>query len=85
MDDFKSEIQKIESKLLSITGSNIEEYNEWAESESNRDRVESLLKRRCKLLNDAFQLTEENLERLRQVNSHLTNLTKRAYDRIGEI
>lgn len=85
MDDFKSEIQKIESKLLSITGSNIEEYNEWAESESNRDRVESLLKRRCKLLNDAFQLTEENLERLRQVNSHLTNLTKRAYDRIGDI
>lgn len=24
MDDFKSEIQKIESKLLSITGSNID-------------------------------------------------------------
>ena len=33
----------------------------------------------------AFQLTEENLERLRQANSHLTNLTKRAYDRIGDI
>lgn len=50
-----------------------------------RNRVESLLKCRCKLLNEAFQLTVENLDRLRQVNSHLTNLTKRAYDRIGEI
>lgn len=79
MDDFKSEIQKIETEILAITGSNIEEYNEWAESESNRDHVESLLKRRCKLLNDAFQLTEENLERLRQANSHLTDLTRRAY------
>lgn len=79
MDDFKSEIQKIETEILAITDSNIEEYNEWAESESNRDHVESLLKRRCKLLNDAFQLTEENLERLRQVNSHLTDLTRRAY------
>lgn len=85
MDDFKSEIQKIETEILAITGTDIEEYNEWAESESNRNRVESHLKRRCKLLNDAFQLTAENLDRFRQVNSHLTNLTKRAYDRIGEI
>lgn len=85
MDDFKSEIQKIETEILAITGTDIEEYNEWAESESVRNRVESLLKCRCKLLNDAFQLTAENLDRFRQVNSHLTNLTKRAYDRIGDI
>lgn len=79
MDDFKSEIQKIETEILAITGTVIEDYNEWAESDSNRNRVESLLKRRCKLLNDAFQLTAENLERLRQVNSHLTNLTRQVY------
>lgn len=85
MDDFKSEIQKIETEILAITGTDVEEYNEWAENESNRNRVESLLKRRCKLLNEAVQLTAENLERLRQVNSHLSDLTKRAYNRIGEI
>lgn len=85
MDDFKSEIQKIETEILAITGTDIEEYNEWSESESVRNRVESLLKCRCKLLNEAFQLTADNLDRLRQVNSHLTNLTKRAYNRIGEI
>lgn len=85
MDDFKSEIQKIETEILAITGTDVEEYNEWAESESNRNCVESLLKRRCKLLNDAFQLTVENLERLRQINSQLANLTKRAYDRIGDV
>ena len=85
MDDFKSEIQQIEAEILPITGADVEEYNEWAESESNRNRVESLLKRRCKLLNDAFQLIKVNLERLRQANSHLANLTKRAYNRISEI
>lgn len=85
MGDFKSEIQKVESEILSITGTDIEDNNEWAENESNRNRVESLLRRRCELLNDAFQLTEENLDRLRQVNSHLADLTKRAYNRIGEI
>lgn len=85
MDVPKSEIQKIEAEILAITGTDIEEYNEWAESESNRNRVESLLKRRCKLLNDAFQPTKVNLERLRQANSHLANLTKRAYNRISEI
>ena len=85
MDDFKSEIQKIEAEILAVTGTDIEEYNEWAESESVRNRVESLLKCRCKLLNESFQLTVENLERLCHVNSHLTNLTKRAHDRIGDI
>lgn len=85
MDVPKSEIQKIEAEVLPITGADVEEYNEWAESESNRNRVESLLKRRCKLLNDAFQPTKVNLERLRQVNSHLSELTKRAYNRISEI
>lgn len=85
MDDFKSEIQQIEVEILAITGNDVEEYNEWAESESVRNRVEFLLKCRCKLLNEAFQLTAENLDRFRQVNSHLTNLTKRAYDRIGDI
>lgn len=79
MDVPKSEIQKIEAEILAITDSDVEEYNEWAESEGNRNRVESLLKGRCKLLNDAFQLTAENLERLRQVNSHLTNLTRQVY------
>lgn len=85
MDVPKSEIQKIEAEILAITDSDVEEYNEWAESEGNRNRVESLLNRRCKLLNDAFQLTAENLERLRQVNIHLSELTKRTYNRIGEI
>lgn len=85
MNNFKSEIQKIKTEIISITGTVVDDYNEWSESERNRNRVESLLKRRCKLLNDAFQLTEENLGRFRQVNRHLAYLTKRAYNRIGEI
>lgn len=85
MDDFKSEIQRIENEILAITGTDVEEYNEWSESEHNRNDVETLLKRRCELLNEAFQLTAENLERLRQVNSHLTDMTKRAYDRISDV
>lgn len=36
-------------------------------------------------LTKPFQLTAENLERLRQVNNHLSDLTKRAYNRFGEI
>lgn len=85
MDNLESEIQTIEAEILAITGTSVEDYNEWAENENARNRVESLLRRRCELLNEAFQLTAENLERLCKVNEYLTNLTKRAYDRIGEV
>lgn len=85
MDKIKLEIQKIEAGILAITGSSIDDYNEWAENGSFRKRVESLLKRRCELLNDAFQLTAENLDRISKVNEYLTSQTKRAYDRIIEV
>lgn len=84
MDDFKLEIQKIEAEILSITGTYTEKYFNWTEYSKKRNRVEFLLKRRRNLLNDMFQFTEQNIERMRVINCHLTYLTEQVYKRVRD-
>lgn len=85
MNQFQSQIQKIEAEIIAITGTDYAKYNEWTENGEQRNRVESLFKLRRELLNDTFQLTPKNLERFRKINSQLLNLTKQCYERISDV
>ena len=85
MSDIKSKIREIEAEIIAITGIENDDDNGWVEDKEILRRVETLLKHRSELLNDAFQMTDRSLARLRQVNELLTSLTKQAYDRVNEV
>lgn len=90
MDDFKSKIREIEAEIFTITGKNNEIYNHWADDNEKRNKVRSLLARRCDFINDVVfgnpaPGAEDESRRLEDVNKHLLQLTSRAYSRIGEI
>ena len=54
MNEPKHEIKVVKAEIIAITGADCAEYNGWTENGEQRNRVESLLKLRCELLNDTF-------------------------------
>lgn len=85
MDEIRKEIMDIESKIIAITGDNLNRRNHWAEDRTKRETVEGILKQRCNLLNSMFLPTPENMTRFNQVNNHLYTMAHKMYSRIADI
>ena len=66
MDEIRKEIMDIESKIITITGDNLNHLNHWAEDRAKREIVDGLLKKRCNLLNSMFLPTPENIRRFKK-------------------
>ena len=77
----KEQVQKIEEKILAITGKNVEFNMEWTRSQRKREQVERLIWKRKHLLDKMFVATPEEVVRMEQVNSRLYDLTQKMYAR----
>ena len=77
----KEQVQKIEEKILAITGKNVEFNMEWTRSQRKREQVERLIWKRKHLLDKMFIATPEEVVRMEQVNSCFYDLTQKMYAR----
>ena len=77
----REQVQKIEEKILAITGKNVEFNMEWTRSQHKREQVERLIRKRKHLLDKMFVATPEEVVRMEQVNSRLYDLTQKMYAR----
>lgn len=85
MNEIRKQIMEIESKIISITGDNLNQRNHWAEDRAKRETIDGLLKKRCHLLNSMFVPTPENMARFNCVNNHLYTMAHKMYSRIADI
>ena len=81
----REQVQKIEEKILAITGDNVEYNMEWTRSQRKREQVERLIWKRKHLLNKMFVATPEEVVRMEQVNNRLYDLTQKMYARTEAI
>ena len=77
----RAQVQKIEEKILAITGKNVEFNMEWTRSQRKREQVERLIWKRKHLLDKMFVATPEEVVRMEQVNNRLFELTQKMYAR----
>ena len=77
----REQVQKIEEKILAITGKNVEFNMEWTRSQRKCELVERLIWKRKHLLDKMFVATTEEVKRMEQVNNRLYNLTQKMYAR----
>ena len=77
----REQVQKVEEKILAITGKNVEYNMEWTRSQRKREQVERLIWKRKHLLDKMFVATPEEVVRMEQVNSRLYDLTQKMYAR----
>ena len=77
----RAQVQKIEEKILAITGKNVEFNMEWTRSQRKCEQVERLIWKRKHLLDKMFVATPEEVVRMEQVNSRLYDLTQKMYAR----
>lgn len=85
MEETRSKIKEIETRIASITGSSLDPWNHWVKDKSNCETVEELLLDRCKLLNSMFIPSSENMSRFKRVNDHLYTMTQKLHSRIAGI
>ena len=81
----REQVQKIEEKILAITGDNVEYNMEWTRSQRKCEQVEKLIWKRKHLLNKMFVATPEEVVRMEQVNNRLYDLTQKMYARTEAI
>ena len=77
----RAQVQKIEEKILAITGRNVEFNMEWTRSQRKCEQVERLIWKRKHLLDKMFVATPEEVVRMEQVNNRLYDLTQKMYSR----
>ena len=77
----RTQVQKIEEKILAITGDNVEYNMAWTRSQRKCEQVERLIWKRKHLLNKMFVATPDEVERMEQVNNRLYDLTQKMYAR----
>ena len=77
----RAQVQKIEERILAITGKNVEFNMEWTRSQRKCEQVRRLIWKRKHLLNKMFVATSEEVERMDQVNNRLYDLTQKMYAR----
>lgn len=78
-------LSQIESRIIEIVGSDLDEFKYDELSKAEKDEVKSLLHERRDILNEMFQPTEDNLAQFRKVNDELYWLTKALNERVKKI
>ena len=84
-NNLRAQVQKIEEKILAITGDNVEYNMEWTRSQRKCEQVERLIWKRKHLLDKMFVATPEEVVRMEQVNNRLYDLTQKMYTRTEAI
>lgn len=77
----REQVQKIEEKILAITGRNVDFNMEWTRSQRKCEQVEKLIWKRKYLLDEMFVATPEEVVRMEHVNNRLYDLTQKMYVR----
>ena len=67
-NNLRAQVQKVEEKILAITGKNVEFNMEWTRSQRKCEQVERLIWKRKHLLDKMFVATPEEVVRMEQVN-----------------
>ena len=67
----RQQVQKIEERIIAITGKNVEFNMEWTRSQRKCEQVEKLIWKRKYLLDKMFVATPEEVVRMEQVNNRL--------------
>jgi len=75
-------LQQIESRIIELVGTDLEEFKYDELSKAMKEEVKSLLCERCDILNKMFQPTEDNLALFRKVNDELYCLTMALNERV---
>ena len=77
----KEKLIEIERKIKDIIGLDPENVRKLNEKE--KDELKDLLGKRMWILNNMFEYTPVNLERVKKVNDYLKNLSAKLYDRVN--
>lgn len=75
-------LKQIESRIIELVGSDIEQFNYDELSKEQRKEVRQLLLERRDILNEMFQSTEANLAQFRKINDELNRLTMALNERV---
>ena len=78
----KQKIQQIESQIIELVGSRLDEFHYEELSKEQKEVVKHLLSERCGILNEMFQTTENNLAQFGKVNAELYRLTMALNERV---
>ncbi len=85
INELKQELIRVETSIKNITGDSIENMTYWWHCNEKCDNVKTLLQQRCSLLNQMFTATPTEIERFKQVNEMLYNLTLKLFNRIKDL
>lgn len=67
-------LQQIESRIIDLVGSDLDEFKYDELSRAQKEEVKSLLRERHDILNEMFQPTKENLAQFSKINNELYRL-----------
>ena len=76
-NNLRAQVQKIEEKILAITGENVEYNMAWTRSQRKCEQVKRLIWKRKHLLDKMFVATTEEVKRMEQLNNRLLDLTQK--------
>lgn len=77
-------LKQIESRIIELVGSDLEQFNYDELSKEQRKEVRRLLLERRDILNEMFQPTEANLAQFRKINDELNRLTMALNERVNK-
>lgn len=77
-------LKQIESRIIELVGSDLEQFNYDELSKEQRKEVRRLLLVRRDILNEMFQPTEANLAQFRKINDELNRLTMALNERVNK-
>lgn len=78
----KQTLQEIESRIIELVGSDLEQFNYDDLSKEQKEEVKRLLLERRDILNEMFKPTEANLAQFSKVNDELYRLTAALNERV---
>ena len=81
----KQELLQIESRIIELVGSDLEQFNYDELSKKQKEEVKRLMWVRGDILNEMFQPTEANLAQFCKVNEELYRLTMALDERVKKL